>query len=95
MGSSGDCSYTTNGAPPPQAQMTSAERKAAEAKAAGTLQIGYYDPNNPGEAKFKLHLTSGGAIDFRQAMLKTAQMAERHYGGVNDTPPPYTPPNSD
>jgi len=37
-----------NGAPGPQAQMTSAERKAAEA--AGTLQTGYYDPNNPGQA---------------------------------------------
>ena len=95
MNSSRDCSYTINGAPPPQTQITLAEKKAAEAKAAGTLQIGYYDPNNPGKAKFKHHLTSDGAIDFRQAMLRTAQMAGRHYGGVNDTPPPYTPPNSD
>ena len=73
--------------------MTSAERKAA--KTAGTLQTGYYDPNNPGEAKCKLHFKSGGAIDFRQAMLNAAQMAGKHYGGVNDTPPSYTPPNSD
>ena len=82
-----------NGALPPQAPMTSAERKAAEA--AGTLQTGYYDPNNPGEAKSKLHFKSGGTIDFGQAMLKAAQMAGRHYGGVNDAPPPYTPPSSD
>ena len=39
MDSSGDCSYTTNGASSPQAQMTSADRKAAEAKAAETQQI--------------------------------------------------------
>ena len=39
MDSSGDCSYTTNRASPPQTQMTSADRKAAEAKAAETLQI--------------------------------------------------------
>ena len=83
-----------NGAPPPQAQITSAE-KTSEAKTAGTLQISYYDPNNQGKAKFKHHLTSDGAIDFGQAMLKTAQMAVKHYGGVNDTPPLYTPPNFD
>jgi len=51
--------------------------------------------NFTGEAKFKLHFKSGGAIDFGQAMLKAAQMAGRHYGGVNDAPPPYTPPSSD
>jgi len=51
--------------------------------------------NFTGEAKFKLHFKSGGAIDFGQAMLKAAQMAGRHYGGVHDAPPPYTPPNSD
>ena len=33
----GDCSYTTNGASPPQTQMTSADKKAAEAKAAEIL----------------------------------------------------------
>ena len=46
-----------------------------------------------GEAKFKLHFKSGGAIDFGQAMLKAAQMASRNVG-VNDAPPPYTPPTS-
>ena len=95
MDSSGDCSYTTNGASPPQAQMTSADRKAAEAKAAETLQIRYYDPNNQRKSKFKRHLTSGGVFYFKQAMLRTVHMAGKHYGGVNDTPPPYTPPNSD
>ena len=59
MDSFGDCSYTKNGASPPQAQMTSADRKAAEAKAAETLQIRYYDPNNQRKSKFKHHLTSG------------------------------------
>ena len=74
MDSSRDCSYTINGALPPQTQITSAETKAA-----GTLQIGYYDLNNPRKAKFKHHLTSDGAIDSRQAMLRTAQMDGRHY----------------
>jgi hypothetical protein len=46
-----------------------------------------------GEAKFKLHFKSGGAIDFGQAMLKAAQMASRNVG-VHDAPPPYTPPSS-
>jgi len=50
--------------------------------------------NYTGEAKFKLHFKSGGAIDFGQAMLKAAQMAGRHQGGM-DAPPPYTPPSSD
>jgi len=45
-----------------------------------------------GEAKFKLHFKSGGAIDFGQAMLKAAQMASRNF--VSDAPPPYTPPTS-
>jgi len=49
--------------------------------------------NFTGEAKFKLHFKSGGAIDFGQAMLKAAQMASRNYNG-NDLPPPYTPPTS-
>ena len=95
MDSSGDCSYTTNGASPPQAQMTSADRKVAEAKAAETLQIRYYDPNNQRKSKFKRHLTSGEVFYFKQAMLRTVHMAGKHYGGVNDTPPPYTPTNSD
>merc|ERR1712032_590299 len=43
--------------------------------------------NFTGEAKFKLHFKSGGAIDFGQAMLKAAQMAGRH--SVSDAPPPY------
>jgi len=47
--------------------------------------------NFVGEAKFKLHFKSGGAIDFGQAMLKAAQMASRNYS-VQDAPPPYTPP---
>lgn len=48
--------------------------------------------NFTGEAKFKLHFKSGGAIDFGQAMLRAAQMASRNYNAVNDAPPPYTPP---
>jgi len=48
--------------------------------------------NFTGEAKFKLHFKSGGAIDFGQAMLKAATMASRNY--QNDMPPPYTPPTS-
>merc|ERR1712130_989622 len=48
--------------------------------------------NLTGEAKFKLHFKSGGAIDFGQAMLKAATMASRNYQG--DLPPPYTPPTS-
>ena len=67
MDSSGDCSYTTNGASLPQAQMTSADRRAAEAKAAETLQISYI--NNLRNSK--------------QAMLKTVHMAGKQYGGVN------------
>lgn len=49
--------------------------------------------NFTGEAKFKLHFMSGGAIDFGQAMLKAAQMASRNFLG-GDLPPPYTPPTS-
>ena len=67
MDSSGDCSYTTNGASLPQAQMTSVDRRAAEAKAAETLQIRYV--NNLRNSK--------------QAMLKTVHMAGKQYGGVN------------
>ena len=53
--------------------------------------------NFTGEAKFKLHFKSGGAIDFGQAMLKAATMASRNYTGFGtdgDQPPPYTPPTS-
>ena len=39
MDSSRDYSYATNGASPPQTKMTSADRKAAKAKAAEILQI--------------------------------------------------------
>jgi hypothetical protein len=46
-----------------------------------------------GEAKFKLHFKSGGAIDFGQAMLRAASMAQRNAGN-NFAPPPYTPPSS-
>jgi len=49
--------------------------------------------NFTGEAKFKLHFKSGGAIDFGQAMLKAATLASRNYQG-GDMPPPYTPPTS-
>jgi len=49
--------------------------------------------NFTGEAKFKLHFKSGGAIDFGQAMLKAAQMTSRNYDG-NDLPPAYSPPTS-
>jgi len=50
--------------------------------------------NFTGEAKFKLHFKSGGAIDFGQAMLKAATLASRNYQGPGDLPPPYTPPTS-
>jgi len=51
------------------------------------------DGNFIGEAKFKLHFKSGGAIDFGQAMLKAAKMASRNF--LNDqAPPPYTAPTS-
>jgi len=50
--------------------------------------------NFTGEAKFKLHFKSGGAIDFGQAMLKAAQMAGRNYNAAMDAPPPYTPPTN-
>lgn len=47
-----------------------------------------------GECKFKLHFKSGGAIEFGQAMLRAAAMAQRN-GSDNDAPPPYQPPTSD
>lgn len=43
-----------------------------------------------GEAKFKILFKKGGAIDFGQAMLKAAQMANS--SGMPDAPPPYAPP---
>ncbi|KOC60056.1 WW domain-binding protein 2 [Habropoda laboriosa] len=46
-----------------------------------------------GECKFKLHFKSGGAIEFGQAMLRAAAMAQRN-GPANDAPPPYQPPMS-
>jgi len=50
--------------------------------------------NFNGDAKYKLHFKSGGAIDFGQAMLKAAQMAGRHQR-PGDAPPPYSPPSQD
>ncbi|GAB1867959.1 WW domain-binding protein 2 [Camponotus japonicus] len=47
-----------------------------------------------GECKFKLRFKSGGAVDFAQALLRVASMAQRN-GPSNDAPPPYTPPLSD
>ncbi|XP_011155488.1 WW domain-binding protein 2 isoform X3 [Solenopsis invicta] len=47
-----------------------------------------------GECKFKLRFKSGGAVEFAQALLKAAAMAQRN-GPANDAPPPYTPPLSD
>ncbi|XP_076682654.1 WW domain binding protein 2 isoform X1 [Andrena cerasifolii] len=46
-----------------------------------------------GECKFKLHFKSGGAIEFGQAMLRAAVMAQRN-GPSSDAPPPYQPPTS-
>ncbi|XP_043284280.1 WW domain-binding protein 2 isoform X2 [Venturia canescens] len=47
-----------------------------------------------GECKFKLHFKSGGAIEFGQAMLRAASMAQRNGPGF-DAPPPYQPPTTD
>ncbi|XP_012274445.1 WW domain-binding protein 2 isoform X2 [Orussus abietinus] len=47
-----------------------------------------------GECKFKLHFKSGGAIEFGQAMLRAASMAQRNGGTGFDAPPPYQPPTS-
>lgn len=46
--------------------------------------------NWTGEAKFKLVFKHGGAIDYGQAMLRAAAMAQRNAGTA--PPPPYTPP---
>lgn len=55
--------------------------------------------NFVGEAKFKLAFKAGGAIEFGQAMLRAASMAQRNMhntpGGMGgfDNPPPYQPAN--
>lgn len=49
------------------------------------------DGNFIGEAKFKLIFKSGGAIEFAQAMLRAAHMAQKNFHGAD--PPPYTPPS--
>lgn len=46
--------------------------------------------NWTGEAKFKLVFKHGGAIDYGQAMLRAASIAQRNAGSA--PPPPYTPP---
>lgn len=46
--------------------------------------------NWTGEAKFKLIFKHGGAIDYGQAMLRAASIAQRNAGSA--PPPPYTPP---
>ncbi|CAK9806730.1 WW domain-binding protein 2 [Anthophora plagiata] len=46
-----------------------------------------------GECKFKLHFKNGGAIEFGQAMLRAASIAQRN-GPTNNDPPPYQPPTS-
>jgi len=44
--------------------------------------------NFSGKASFKLKFFSGGAIEFGQAMLRAAQMANQY---MPPAPPPYTP----
>lgn len=51
------------------------------------------DGNFIGEAKFKLIFKSGGAIEFAQAMLRSAHMAQQNAGNMD--PPPYSPPSGD
>ncbi|XP_053670466.1 WW domain-binding protein 2 [Anopheles nili] len=46
-----------------------------------------------GEAKFKIVFKHGGAIDFGQAMMRAASIAQRNAGSA--PPPPYTPPGGD
>lgn len=48
------------------------------------------DGNFIGEAKFKLVFKSGGCIEFAQAALRAAHMAQQNAHGAE--PPPYTPP---
>ncbi|XP_020295902.1 WW domain-binding protein 2 isoform X2 [Pseudomyrmex gracilis] len=47
-----------------------------------------------GECKFKLRFKSGGAVDYAQALLRAASMAQRN-GPQDDAPPPYVPPMSE
>lgn len=49
------------------------------------------DGNFVGEAKFKLIFKAGGAIEFAQAMLRAAHMAQQNAHGAD--PPPYSPPS--
>jgi len=48
--------------------------------------------NWTGEVKIKISFKSGGCIDFGQALLRAASMAQRNGGGM--APPPYTPPTN-
>ncbi|EDW29581.1 GL20583 [Drosophila persimilis] len=50
--------------------------------------------NYVGEVKFKLHFKAGGAIEYGQALLRSAKTAMNNYhrGGIaGDDPPPYQP----
>lgn len=49
------------------------------------------DGNFVGEAKFKMTFKSGGAIEFAQAALRAAHMAQQNAHGAE--PPPYSPPS--
>lgn len=48
--------------------------------------------NFTGETKFKMSFKSGGCIDFGQALLRAASMAQRNSNGM--APPPYEPPGN-
>ncbi|XP_032574558.1 WW domain-binding protein 2 isoform X2 [Drosophila sechellia] len=53
--------------------------------------------NYVGEVKFKLHFKAGGAIEYGQALLRSAKTAMNNYhrGGLaGDDPPPYQPAGS-
>ena len=47
--------------------------------------------NFTGETKFKMSFKSGGCIDFGQALLRAASMAQRN-APHGMAPPPYEPP---
>ncbi|EDV41129.2 uncharacterized protein Dana_GF23578, isoform D [Drosophila ananassae] len=50
--------------------------------------------NYVGEVKFKLHFKAGGAIEYGQALLRSAKTAMNNYhrgGLIGDDPPPYQP----
>ncbi|XP_052845236.1 WW domain-binding protein 2 isoform X2 [Drosophila gunungcola] len=50
--------------------------------------------NYVGEVKFKLHFKAGGAIEYGQALLRSAKTAMNNYhrgGMAGDDPPPYQP----